>query len=267
MEKRMNFDLWIGLLLIGLLLILLFIAATHLSYDPNAMVGKLKLANPSLEHVFGNDQLGRDIFSRIAQGTITTVTIALSTVVFGVIFGVFIGGLSGYFGRFVDEFIMRIIDALSAFPGILLALVLITIFGSSSYNIVIALGIIFIPSFARITRSGFIQYKEMEFVKSAQVAGAKPLRIMFIHILPNVYPSLVSAASIGFANAILSEAALSYLGLGVQPPNPSWGRMLSESQGYLFNAPWCAIAPGCAIILAVLAFNFLAEGLRKKYAL
>lgn len=224
-----------------------------------------KYQHPSLKHIFGTDNFGRDILSRIMAGTKITFFIAVSTIACGVLIGVTLGTVAGYFGGWIDEIIMRINDALTAFPGILLALVLVTVLGQGKYQIILALAIIFVPSYSRITRSEFLQIKEMEFVKSAKVFGASHLRIMFVHILPNAYPALLSAVTIGLSNAILSEAGLSFLGFGVQPPDPSLGRMLSEGQTYLFNAPWCAVAPGIVIVITVVGFNFIAEGLRKIF--
>jgi peptide/nickel transport system permease protein len=264
MKKHIDWNLIVGFILIGIIFFMMLISFFYTPYDPNAMSILDRFKAPGLKHLLGADNFGRDIFSRIMEGAKTTFLVAVSTVAFGTFFGIIFGACAGYIGGWVDEIIMRLIDALTAFPGILLALVLVTVLGQGKYTIVIALGIIFVPSYARITRSGFIQIKEQEFVKSAKVFGASPFRIMFVHILPNIYPSLLSAITIGFSNAILSEAGMSYLGFGVQPPDPSWGRMLSEAQSYLFNAPWYAIAPGVFIIITVLGFNFIGEGIRKQ---
>lgn len=265
MKRRIDWNFTAGFILIGLIVLLMMAGFIHTPYDPNGMSLADRFKPPDARHILGTDNFGRDIFSRIMDGTKVTFFIAVSTVFTGMFFGVILGAFAGYTGGWADEIIMRINDAMTAFPGILLALVMVTVLGQSKYTIVLALGLIFIPSFSRITRSGFIQLKEQEFVKSARVIGASPVRIMFVHILPNIYPSLLSAAAIGFSNAILSEAGMSFLGFGVQPPDPSWGRMLSEAQSYLFNAPWYAIAPGTAIILTVLGFNFISEGLRNKF--
>ncbi|HCO70010.1 MAG TPA: peptide ABC transporter permease, partial [Mesotoga infera] len=205
---------------------------------------------------------GRDVLSRIMKGSQTAFFVGLVAVSIGSVFGVLIGAISGYFGGIVDEIIMRIVDAMMAFPSILLALMFVSVFGVGLRNTIIAIGIMSIPSFARITRSGFVQHKELDYVKNAKIKGVSNLRIMFRHILPNVLSPIVVAASMGFANAVLAEAALSYLGLGIQPPNPSWGRMLSESQVFITVSPWYAIAPGIFITLLVLGFNFLGDGIR-----
>jgi len=265
MKKHINWNLVVGLILTGFILVLMIIGFFYTPFDPNKMSVLEKFQSPNLSHLLGTDNFGRDILSRIITGTKTTLFVGTSTVVFGVFFGVLFGAIAGYTGGWVDELIMRINDALTAFPGILLALVLVTVLGQGKYQIILALGIIFIPSYSRITRSGFLQVKELEFAKSAKVFGATPFRIMFVHILPNIYPALLSAITIGFSNAILAEASMSFLGFGVQPPDPSWGRMLSEAQSYLFNAPWYVIAPGVIIIITVLGFNFIGEGLRRKF--
>jgi ABC-type dipeptide/oligopeptide/nickel transport systems, permease components len=265
MKRQFDWNLTAGFVLTGIIFLMLLVNLVYTPYDPNTMNIAERFQAPGFHHLCGTDNFGRDIFSRIMDGTKTTFFIAVSTVLIGVLLGVSLGAIAGFKGGWLDEIIMRINDALTAFPGILLALVLVTVLGQSKYTIVLALGLIFIPSFARITRSGFLQLKEEEFVKSAQVFGASSLRIMFIHILPNVYPSLLAAITIGFSNAILAEAGMSFLGFGVQPPDPSWGRMLSEAQAYLFNAPWYAVAPGVVIMITVLGFNFIGEGLRKIY--
>ena len=189
---------------------------------------------------------------------------ALGTVAIGTVFGVIIGAFTGYFGGILDEVLMRINDVLFAFPSILLALVFVTLLGGGTWNVIIALGIAFIPSFARIVRGEFIRCKNMDYVRSAKLAGAGNLRIMFVHILPNTVPVLLSAIMIGFNNAVLAEAGMSYLGIGVQPPQSSLGRMLSEAQTYLFSAPSFALFPGIFLIMLVLGFSLLGEGLKDR---
>ena len=207
---------------------------------------------------------GRDILSRVMKGAGTTFLVALGTVLIGTAFGVLIGAFTGYFGGTIDEILMRIIDAVFAFPSILLALVFISLLGPGTYQVVIALGIAFIPSFSRIVRSEFLKYKNMDYVKNARLQGASHLRIMFVHILPNTVSVLLSSIMIGFNNAVLAEAGMSFLGIGVQPPAPSLGRMLSEAQSFLFRVPNYALGPGCAIILMVLGFSLLSDGLKKE---
>ena len=198
------------------------------------------------------------------KGAGTTFLVALGTVLIGTAFGVLIWAFTGYFGGTIDEILMRIIDAVFAFPSILLALVFISLLGTGTYQVVIALGIAFIPSFSRIVRSEFLKYKNMDYVKNARLQGASHLRIMFVHILPNTVSVLLSSIMIGFNNAVLAEAGMSFLGIGVQPPAPSLGRMLSEAQSFLFRVPNYALGPGCAIILMVLGFSLLSDGLKKE---
>ena len=189
---------------------------------------------------------------------------ALGTVAIGTVFGVIIGAFTGYFGGILDEVLMRINDVLFAFPSILLALVFVTLLGGGTWNVIIALGIAFIPSFARIVRGEFIRCKNMDYVRSAKLAGAGNLRIMFVHILPNTVPVLLSAIMIGFNNAVLAEAGMSYLGIGVKPPDVSLGYMLSESQSYMARAPWYMLTVGGVIVLLILGVSLLGEGLQQK---
>ncbi|WP_026881549.1 ABC transporter permease [Clostridium akagii] len=265
MKKRYNWNLIVGYVLTGFIILLMLIDVFCAPYNPDKMNVAERFQAPNIRHLLGTDNFGRDIFSRIISGIKTTFFVAISTVAFGTFFGVIFGGVAGYIGGWIDEIIMRVNDAILAFPGIILALVIVTVLGQGKYQIVLALGIIFVPSFSRIARSEFLQLKDQEFVKSAKVFGASPLRIMFVHILPNTYPALLSAITIGFSNAVLSESSLSFLGFGVKPPDPSLGRMLSEAQGYLFNAPWYAITTGVVIVITVLGFNFISEGIRKVY--
>lgn len=263
MKKKYDFNIIVGLTIISILFLVMLISFFYTPYDVNNMNLSERFLKPSALHIFGTDNFGRDILSRVMAGTQTTFLIGTIVVVIGAVIGTIIGAIAGYLGGWVDEIFMRIIDALMAFPSILLALLIITVFGTGKINTIIALGITFIPSFARIARGGVMQYKEFEFVNSARAFGASPFRIIFIHILPNIAQSLIVASSIGFANAVLAEAGLSYLGLGVQPPDPSWGRMIKEAQNYLFKAPWYVLSPGIAITLAVLGFNFLGDGIGK----
>lgn len=266
MKKRKAYphDLIIGAVITGILLILIIIGFIHTPYDITKMDSAAKLAAPSLKHLMGCDNFGRDIFSRVLKGMGNTFVIALATVTIGVVSGVITGAFTGYFGGWLDEVLMRINDVVFAFPSILLALVFVSLFGTGRYNVVAALGITFIPSFARIVRGEFIKYREMDYVKSARLQGVGQFRIIFVHILPNTMTVLMSSVMIGFNNAVLAEAGMSYLGIGVQPPDASLGSMLSESQSYLFSAPWYALFPGLMIILMVLGVSLLADGITKR---
>jgi peptide/nickel transport system permease protein len=235
-------------------------------YDHNAMDPNRRFLSPRIDHLLGTDNFGRDVFSRVMEGGRYSLLVALATVAGSAALGSLLGLGSGYIGGPADEVLMRLMDALSSFPGILLALTMVSLLGNGEFTLVIALVILFVPSFTRIMRGGMLEYKNRDFVKAALLWGVPPGRLIFFHILPNALPSLLSASVLGLSNAILAEATMSYLGLGIQPPIPSWGRILSESQNYLFNAPWCALAPGCMIVLSILAFHFLGEGIRRRFA-
>ena len=250
-----------GAIITGLMLLVILIGLLWTPYDPNAMNGEQMMQGPSLAHPFGTDNFGRDILSRVVQGAGATFLIAAATVAIGLFIGLIIGGLTGYFGGWLDEVLMRIADSILAFPSILLALVLIAILGRGKFNIIIVLGLLFIPSFSRIVRTEVAKQKNTDYVRNAKLMGAGDMRILFVHIMPNIVPVLLSSVAIGFNNAVLSEASMSYLGMGVQPPDPSLGRMLSEAQSYLFAAPWYALFTGLAIILLILGFGLLSEGM------
>lgn len=261
--RRHNYSLIAGLILTGLLVAVILIGTLWTPYDPNAMSAGEKLLAPSLSHPFGTDNFGRDIFSRVLEGARTTLFIGVCTVAIGTLFGVLAGSLTGYYGGWLDEILMRFNDSITAFPSILLALVVVSLFGSGKYKIILTLGILFIPSFARIVRSAFARERGRDYVENARVMGASDGRILFAHILPNVRQVLLSAVAIGFNNAVLAEASMSYLGVGVLPPDASLGRMLSESQTYLFTAPWYAVCTGVFLILLILGFSLLGQGLQE----
>lgn len=255
LSTTQKIGLGIVVAVVGLTLIGMF----YTPYDPNKMDAASKSLAPSLAHPFGTDNFGRDILSRVMDGAKTTFIIAFSTVTIGAVVGTILGAITGYYGGVVDEVLMRFNDIVASFPSILLAIIMVGVLGTGKYNIILALGIVFIPSYARVVRSEFVIQKQLDYVKNAKLMGAGPVRIMVLHILPNTFPILLSALTIGFNNAVLAEASMSYLGLGVQPPDPSLGRMLAEAQSFLMTAPWYAIAPGAMIILTVLGFSLLVE--------
>lgn len=261
MNTRKDSHFRAGVIITGIMVLIIIIGIFWTPYDPNAMDGSAKMQGPSFQHLLGTDNFGRDIFSRVVQGAGATFLIAAATVAIGLVVGIAIGSITGYYGGWVDEVLMRINDSILAFPSILLVLVLIALMGPGKYNIIAALGILFIPSFARIVRTEVAKQKSMDYVKNAKLMGASDGRILILHILPNIIPVLLSSIAIGFNNAVLSEASMSYLGVGVQPPDPSLGRMLSEAQGFLSGAPWYAISVGITIILLILGFGLLSEGL------
>ncbi len=262
--KNKNLNLIIGTVIVAIMVLFMLVGKFAIPYESTDISASLKFAPMSLEHPFGCDNFGRDILSRVMEGTIATFKVALGTVIIGTFFGIIIGGVTGYFGGIIDEVLMRVIDAVFAFPSILLALLFISILGSGTYQVTIALGIAFVPSFSRIVRAEFLKAKNMDYVRMARLMGASNIRIMFVHILPNIYPVLISSIMIGFNNAVLAEASMSYLGIGVQPPEPSLGRMLSEAQTYIFKVPNYALFPGIAVILLILGFSLLGDALGEK---
>ena len=260
---KKNKSLLIGCIITGAVLLIALVGLFWTPYSTTEMSRELKLHAPSLQHIFGTDNFGRDIFSRVMQGMGTTFIVSITTIFFGMVIGSAIGLIAGYVGGLFDEIIMRINDVLNAFPSMLLALIFVSFLGTGLLNIILALGILFIPSFARIARSEMLRLKGMQFVQSAQLSGAKPFRIIFAHIMPNALGSILSSATVGFNNAVLAEASLSYLGLGVQPPDASLGRMISEAGSYLVQAPWFAIVPGVSIIILVMGITLISDGLTK----
>lgn len=253
----------VGLALIAVMLLILCVSFFWIPYDTEAMDLVNKLASPSREHWMGTDQFGRDIASRIMKGIQISFLIGLLVVAAGGAIGVLLGACSGYFGGRADEVIMKVIDAQMAFPGVLLALMLISVFGNGVGNTILALSIMSVPRFARISRSGYMKLREADFVRAERVRGASNARIMFIHILPNLLSELAATASLTFAGAVMSEAGLSYLGLGITPPAPSLGRMLSEAQASLLRAPWYVLMPAGVITVLVMGFNLLGDGIQQ----
>ena len=258
-----NKQLIIGLSLLGFIGLMAFISLFYTPYDPTAMALTNKLAAPSATNWLGTDQFGRDVLSRIMSGSQLVFLVGCLSVVLPLLIGGLLGIFAGYYGGAVDAFIMKIIEAKMAFPGTLLALMLIAVFSPGVWTIILALSIMNIPRFTRVLRGGVMQYKNAEFVDAAHALGLKHSRIMFVHILPNIASSIFVTCALSFSTAILSEAGLSYLGLGLQPPLASWGKMLGEAQTYMLQAPLLAIIPGLLITLIVLAGNLIADGLRK----
>ncbi|WP_298327025.1 ABC transporter permease [Haloactinopolyspora sp.] len=221
-----------------------------------------RLQAPSGEHWFGTDELGRDVFARVLAGAEVSLRVGAVAVGISLTAGVVVGLLAGYFGRWVDDTLMRVMDVLFAFPALLMAIAVLAILGAGSTNAMIAIGIVYTPIFARITRASVLSVREEVYVRAARSAGAGNVRIIVRHVLPNVTAPIIVQTSISLAFAILSEAALSFVGLGTQPPDPSWGRMLSEGRGFIEQAWWMAVFPGAAIFVTVLAFNVLGDALR-----
>ena len=233
-------------------------------YSTTAMNAREKMLPPSMAHLFGTDNFGRDVFSRVMQGAGTSFFIAVMVVAIGCSAGILIGSVCGYYGGTADLILMRVCDTITAFPAILLALVIISITGSSVSNIILALGILFIPSFARVVRTEYAGIRDLNYIKSARLQGVSSPRILYAHILPNTLAVLVPAMTIGFNNAVLAEAGMSFLGIGIQPPKASLGSMLKDSQNYLTSAPWYALGAGFMIMLLILAFSLLSEGIQRS---
>ncbi|WP_124221484.1 ABC transporter permease [Aquisalibacillus elongatus] len=250
----------------GYLIIFLILVATigpFLTTDGvNEVNYTQKLESPSTENWFGTDHQGRDIFTRIIHGTGYTLLVGFLSVLMGGIVGTLLGIVSGYYGGKIDTVIMRFMDILLAFPGILLALAIISILGGNFINVIIAVAIFSIPTFARIVRGSTLATRELEYVDAVKALGAKDSRIIFKHILPNVLSPLIVQSTLQIATAILTASGLSFLGLGAQPPSPEWGAMLNDGRNYMLDYGYIALFPGLAIVLAVLAFNIFGDGLR-----
>lgn len=251
----------IGLVLCLLVTLIAVLAPVISPADPNKMVIRNRFQPPSLNFLLGTDNLGRDLFSRVAWGAQLSLAIGLGVVALNAVFGVLLGALAGYFRR-LDGILMRLSDALMAFPSVLLAIGIAAALGASAMTAVISLAVVYIPRTARILRASVLLVKELEFVQAARAAGAGDFHILRRHILPNCMAPLIVQLSFVFAYAILSEAVLSFLGLGSAPTTPSWGIMISEGRSYIREAPWMTIIPGLAIAITVLGLNLLGDGLR-----
>lgn len=232
-------------------------------YDPNYQDYSAFRQAPSLDHPFGTDQVGRDVYSRVIYGTRISLLVGVIAVGIGMTIGVLTGLVAGMYRGWLDEVLMRVMDAIHAFPALVLALAITAALGTGIVNIMIAIGIVYMPSYARLVRGQVLSVRERDFVTAAQLLGASMPRLMFLHIWPNVTAPIIVQASLNVSTAILTEASLSFLGLGVRPPTPSWGSSLQAGYQYLSTAPWLSIYPGIAIFIAVLAFNLFGDGLRQ----
>lgn len=254
---------------IGLLIIIFFIFIAIMSifwtpFDPLEMNFKEILQAPYFKtrHFMGTDQFGRDILSRIIYGSRISLGVSFSATFIAATFGVLMGIWAGFLGGIYDNCIMRINDILFSFPPLLLAIFIMGVLGENTYNVIIAIGIVYIPQFARISRAAILAIKNLEFVEAASAIGGTRNRILFKHLLPNIIPCLIVQTSLCLSLGILLESSLSFLGLGVQPPFPSWGNILGDARRFIIIAPWSAIFPGLTIILIVIGFNLLGDGLR-----
>jgi ABC-type dipeptide/oligopeptide/nickel transport system permease subunit len=249
---------------VGVLTLVLLLAATATvisPHDPNKNIGPI-MQTPCLRHWLGTDHLGRDELSRLLYGARVAVLAGAVSVGLAVLLGVIIGLMAGYWGGWVDDVLMRIVDTLWAFPTLVLALAIAASLGPGLSNAMVAIGIVFTPAFARLVRGQALSIRERDFAIAARALGAGPLRMMFCHIWPNVLGPIIVQASLMIPQAIIVEATLSFLGLGIEPPNPSWGSMLRQAYQYIERAPWLSLFPGAAIFLTVLGLNLLGDGLR-----
>ena len=257
----------LGMARVGAAIVLVAVLAAVLGpwlapFDPSAQELALRLEGPTGAHWFGLDELGRDIFARVLGGARISLLVGLVVVGVSGTIGIAMGSVAGYFGGRVDEAISRLIDILLAFPGLLLAIALVAVLGPSLTNVVLALSVIGWVGYARLVRGQVLRTHELEFVQAAKALGATTSRILMRHVIPTTLPAVTVQATLGMGGAILAEAALSFLGLGVQPPTPSWGTMLNYGRGHLLDAPHLTVFPGLAIAILMLGFNFLGDGLR-----
>jgi peptide/nickel transport system permease protein len=251
-----------GLLLLTVLILMALFAAVISPYDPIKLDLTALSQAPSAKHWLGTDNLGRDVLSRVMYGARVSLSAGVVAVSIAVVVGLTLGLLAGFFRGAVDEVIMRFVDAMLAFPFLVLAITLAAVLGPSLQNAMLAIAVVSIPGFARLTRAQMLSERERDYVLAAESLGSSDARIVFKHLLPNIAGAVVIQATLAIAGAILAESSLSFLGLGVQPPTPSWGEMLNTARGYLRDAPWMAIAPGSLIFVSVLAFNLVGDGLR-----
>lgn len=257
-----NRSAFVGSVLFGLIVLLALIGTRATPYDPVQMDIQNRLAEPGLEHVLGSDHYGRDIFSRLLAGAHLSLLIGLVSVSLAVSSGLLLGLPAGYFGGWVDMLVMRVMDLMLSFPSVLLALGIVAIAGPSLFNVMLAVGIASVPSYTRLVRASVLGIRGLPYIEAARALGSAPLRIITQHVIPNILAPLIVLATLGTAGAILTGAALSFLGLGSQPPIPEWGAMLSEARNYMRLGWWLTVFPGLAIAITVLSLNQLGDGLR-----
>ena len=268
-RKPFNWRRWrlvvTGGTIVGVILFLAVFAPVVSPYSPVDLDVVQMLRGPSAAHPLGTDELGRDVLSRVIHAARLSMMVAVLASLIGLVFGTLIGTLAAYFGGAVDLVLMRLMEILFSFPAILLAIVLMASLGTSILNAMIAIGIIFIPGFARLARASAESVLRQQYVEQARAIGMSHFRIVTREILPNILAPLLVEAAVAFSYAVLLESALSFLGLGAQPPDPSWGNMLNTGRGFMGQAPWLSLAPGAAIFLTVLGFNMLGDGLRDAF--
>jgi len=251
-----------GLIVVAILVVLAIFAPYVTPYDPYEIDLNNRFSKPSLNHWFGTDMFGRDLFTRVIYGARISLAIGLIPSLIAVSIGAILGVVSGYIGGRLGYWVMRMADVVMAFPSLLLAIVVMYTLGATLFNLFIALSVVGWAGAARVVRSQALSIREKEFIEAAKAIGVKDIKIMARHVFPNCLPSLMVLFTMNIPDAILSEASLSFLGVGAQPPTPSWGLLVSNGKEFLFSAPWVAILPGVAIFITVLAFNFIGDGLR-----
>jgi peptide/nickel transport system permease protein len=261
-DFRKNRLAFLGILIVIAVVMIAILAPFIQIYDPLEIRPSIRLQKPNLEHILGTDHLGRDVWSRIVNGARVALLVGILAVGIGIFFGTPIGAIAGYYRGRTDEVIMRAMDAFLAIPPILMALAVVVILGTGLFNTMIAIGVVYIPRFARVIRGSVLVEREKEYVEAAKMIGEANLSILFRQILPNSLSPLIVQATVFIAYAILTEAMLSFLGLGIEPPYPSWGSMLNEARLYIESDPLLAIIPGLFISITVLGFNILGDGLR-----
>lgn len=252
----------LGAVIVGIAVAAALLGPFIAPWDPYAQELALRLAGPTSGHLLGLDELGRDILSRLLVGARISLLVGLAVVSVSSSVGILMGSIAGYYGGRIDLIISRVMDVLLAFPGILLAIALVAVLGPSLTNVILALSVIGWVGYARLVRAQVLRVRELEYVQAARALGARTPRILIRHVIPATMPTVIVQATLGMAGAIIAEASLSFLGLGVQPPTPSWGTMLDAGRSHLFDAPHLTLFPGLAIALLVLGFNFLGDGLR-----
>jgi peptide/nickel transport system permease protein len=251
-----------GMMMLVIIFLIAGFAFFLAPYDPGKTDVSLKLKPPSYQHYLGTDQLGRDVFSRMLYGSRVSLSVGFVAVAISILIGILVGAIAGYYGRWVDPLLMRFVDIMLCFPSFFLILTVVALLGPSLFKVMVVIGITSWMGTSRFVRAEFLSLRERDFVQAAKSLGVKDLRIIFLHILPNALAPVFVTATLDVATAILVEAGLSFLGFGVQPPAPSWGNILTEGRTYIFDAWWLTLFPGLAILITVLSFNLLGEGLR-----
>ena len=251
-----------GAVIVGVYLLAAASAPVLSPHDPLSMASRSLLAPPGGPFPLGTDQFGRDLLSRLLYGARVSLAVSFASVVLALAGGGAAGIASGYYGGPIDGFLMRVMDVIFAFPAVLLAIAIMAVAGTAVWTVIVAIGVVYTPQFARVSRAGVLATRGLEYVEAAAAMGAGARRILLRHILPNISAPLIVQTSLSLSLAILTESALSFLGLGTQPPTPSWGNMLAESRRFMAMAPWTAVFPGATIAMAVLGFNLLGDGLR-----